>query len=58
MGRFSDKNIDRWYAELDRFAGVSFMEDGRHQPPMPQMPTARLPAKSKQKGVTADAEET
>ena len=24
-----------WFAELDRFADVPFMEDGRRQPPMP-----------------------
>lgn len=28
-------DIDAWFAELDRFAGVPFMEDGRRQPPMP-----------------------
>lgn len=28
-------DIDAWLAELDRFAGVPFMEDGRRQPPMP-----------------------
>jgi hypothetical protein len=25
-------NIDTWFAELDRFADVPFMEDGRRQP--------------------------
>ncbi len=25
-------NIDAWFAELDRFADVPFMEDGRRQP--------------------------
>jgi antitoxin VapB len=29
-------DIDAWFAELDRFADVPFMEDGRRQPPMPQ----------------------
>ncbi|HEV3110460.1 MAG TPA: hypothetical protein VGY99_08185 [Candidatus Binataceae bacterium] len=28
--------IDAWFAELDRFADVPFMEDGRHQPPIPE----------------------
>jgi antitoxin VapB len=28
-------DIDAWFAELDRYAGVPFMEDGRRQPPMP-----------------------
>jgi antitoxin VapB len=28
-------DLDAWFAELDRFADVSFMEDGRRQPPMP-----------------------
>lgn len=28
-------NIDAWFAELDRFTDVPFMEDGRRQPPMP-----------------------
>jgi len=28
-------DIDGWFAELDRFADVPFMEDGRHQPRMP-----------------------
>jgi antitoxin VapB len=29
-------DIDAWIAELDRFVDVPFMEDGRHQPPMPE----------------------
>jgi hypothetical protein len=29
-------DIGAWFAELDRFADVPFMEDGRHQPPMPE----------------------
>jgi antitoxin VapB len=29
-------DIDARFAELDRFADVPFMEDGRHQPPMPR----------------------
>jgi len=28
-------DIDAWFAELDRFADVPFMEDGRRQPPLP-----------------------
>jgi len=28
-------DIEAWFAELDRFADVPFMEDGRDQPPMP-----------------------
>ena len=27
-------DLDAWFAELDRFADVPFMEDGRHQPPV------------------------
>ena len=25
-----------WFAELDRFAGIAFMEEGRKQPDMPE----------------------
>jgi len=28
-------DLDAWFAELDRFAAVPFMEEGRRQPPMP-----------------------
>jgi antitoxin VapB len=28
-------DVDAWFAELDRFADVPFLEDGRDQPPMP-----------------------
>jgi len=28
-------DINAWFAELDRFADVPFMEEGRRQPPMP-----------------------
>lgn len=28
-------DLDAWFADLDRFADVPFMEDGREQPPMP-----------------------
>ena len=28
-------DLSTWFAELDRFAAVPFMEDGRQQPPMP-----------------------
>lgn len=29
-------DINAWFAELDRFADVPFMEEGRQQPPMPE----------------------
>jgi antitoxin VapB len=29
-------DLDAWFAELDRFTDVPFMEDGRRQPPMPE----------------------
>jgi antitoxin VapB len=29
-------NIDTWFVELDRFADVPFMEEGRQQPSMPE----------------------
>ena len=29
-------DIDAWFAELDRYADVPFMEDGRRQPSMPE----------------------
>jgi antitoxin VapB len=29
-------DLDSWFAEMDRFADIPFMEDGRHQPPMPE----------------------
>ena len=29
-------DIDAWFAELDRFGDVPFMEEGRDQPPMPK----------------------
>jgi len=28
-------DLDAWFAELDRFADVPFMEEGRQQPSMP-----------------------
>jgi len=28
-------DIDAWFAELDRFADIPFMPEGRNQPPMP-----------------------
>lgn len=28
-------DVEAWFAALDRFADVPFMEDGRRQPPMP-----------------------
>lgn len=30
-------DINGWFTELDRFADVPFMEDGRHQPRMPRV---------------------
>ena len=29
-------DVDSWFAELDRFADVPLMEDGRRQPPTPE----------------------
>jgi antitoxin VapB len=29
-------DLDTWFKELDRFADVPFMEDGRRQPAMPE----------------------
>jgi antitoxin VapB len=29
-------DLDAWFGELDRFADVPFMEDGRRQPQMPE----------------------
>ena len=29
-------DVDAWFRELDRFANVPFMEEGRQQPPMPE----------------------
>jgi antitoxin VapB len=28
-------DVDAWFAELDRFADIPFMEEGRQQPPLP-----------------------
>jgi antitoxin VapB len=28
-------DVDAWFADLDRFADVPFIEGGRNQPPMP-----------------------
>jgi antitoxin VapB len=28
-------DLDAWFRDLDRFADVPFMDDGRRQPPMP-----------------------
>lgn len=33
-------DIDAWFAELDRFAEVPFMAEGRRQPPMPPAKTS------------------
>jgi hypothetical protein len=30
-----EHSTDSWFATLDRFAHVPFVEDGRQQPPMP-----------------------
>lgn len=29
-------NVDEWFAALDRFRDIPFMEEGRQQPPMPR----------------------
>ena len=29
-------DLNAWFAELDRFGEVPFMEEGRRQPPMPE----------------------
>ncbi len=29
-------DLDEWFRELDHFADIPFMEDGRQQPPMPE----------------------
>ena len=29
-------DLDAWFKEVDRFADVPFMEDGRRQPPKPE----------------------
>jgi antitoxin VapB len=29
-------DLDGWFSEMDRFADVPFMDDGRRQPPMPE----------------------
>lgn len=34
-------DVEEWFAELDSFAEVPFMEGGREQPPMPE-PQAAL----------------
>ncbi|HJR70294.1 MAG TPA: AbrB/MazE/SpoVT family DNA-binding domain-containing protein [Gammaproteobacteria bacterium] len=31
-------DLDAWFAELDRFKGIPFLEGGRDQPPMPRAP--------------------
>jgi hypothetical protein len=31
-----EREIDAWFAKIDRHADVPFMEDGRRQPPMPE----------------------
>ena len=35
-------DLDIWFAELDKFASVPFMDDGRQQPSMPRKGTCRL----------------
>ena len=32
-------DINAWFAELDRFSDVPFMQEGRRQPPMPPAKT-------------------
>jgi antitoxin VapB len=29
-------DLDAWFRELDRFADIPFMEEGRRQPPIPK----------------------
>lgn len=29
-------DIDQWFAALDRFSDIPFLEEGREQPPMPE----------------------
>ena len=29
-------DLESWFAEMDRFADIPFMEEGRHQPAMPE----------------------
>jgi antitoxin VapB len=31
-----EMDLDTWFAALDRFREVPFMEEGRHQPPLPE----------------------
>jgi antitoxin VapB len=31
----TNMDVDAWFADLDRFADVPFLEGGRNQPPMP-----------------------
>jgi antitoxin VapB len=28
-------DVEAWFGELDRYADIPLLEDGRHQPPMP-----------------------
>ena len=30
------EDLDSWFAALDQFADIPFMEEGRRQPPMPE----------------------
>jgi len=34
--RATAKDLRTWFAKLERFAGVPFMEEGRLQPPLPK----------------------
>jgi hypothetical protein len=34
-GRIKFKDLNAWFAELDRFADLPVMDEGRDQPPMP-----------------------
>lgn len=40
-------NLDAWSAEVDRFADISFLEDGRGQPPMPKRKTCSIETRSR-----------
>jgi antitoxin VapB len=31
-----DFDLEAWFARLDQFQDIEFMEDGRNQPPMPE----------------------
>jgi len=35
LDAYNWRDVDAWFAELDRFADVPFMDEGRRQPPLP-----------------------